>query len=144
MREQFCSWPPALPTMLAQASTATPNAIAQELWQPDHVPFSFQYGGKPSAQLLAGMANLALNRRRSKGRDSSNHLHRSGNAPNGDGRCSPLSGFSGCSGLGDSVSQRWFHRYAYSRKYIAARRFDSRFQRRLCASPRSRQRCRRE
>ena len=40
--------------MLAQASAATPNSTASELWQPDHVPFSFLYGGKPSAQLLPG------------------------------------------------------------------------------------------
>jgi alpha-galactosidase len=40
--------------MLAQVSAATPNPTSPELWQPDHVPFSFQYDGKPSAQLLAG------------------------------------------------------------------------------------------
>jgi alpha-galactosidase len=40
--------------MLAQAIAATPNRTVPELWQPDHVPFSFQYDGKPSAQLLAG------------------------------------------------------------------------------------------
>jgi alpha-galactosidase len=39
--------------MLAQASAAAPNPTSTELWQPDHVPFSFQYDGKPSAQLLA-------------------------------------------------------------------------------------------
>ncbi|MGO8720247.1 MAG: hypothetical protein ACLQMO_13695 [Acidobacteriaceae bacterium] len=42
------------PAVLCQASAATPELTAPELWQPQHVPFSFHYGGKPSAQLLAG------------------------------------------------------------------------------------------
>jgi alpha-galactosidase len=42
------------PAILAQASAAPLNSPATQLWQGDHVPFSFVYGGKPSAQLLAG------------------------------------------------------------------------------------------
>ena len=41
-------------TMRAKASAATPNSTATDLWQPDHVPFSFVYDGKPSAQWLPG------------------------------------------------------------------------------------------
>ncbi len=40
--------------VFAQASAVTPDRAATELWQQDNVPFSFQYDGKPSAQLLAG------------------------------------------------------------------------------------------
>jgi alpha-galactosidase len=42
------------PAIFAQASATTTNQTATELWQPDDVPFSFQYDGKPSAQLLPG------------------------------------------------------------------------------------------
>lgn len=42
------------PAMRAQAGATSPNIAAPELWQPDHVPFSFVDAGKPSAQLLAG------------------------------------------------------------------------------------------
>jgi len=42
------------PAILAQASAATPNPTPSELWQGDHVPFSFVYDGKPSAQVLPG------------------------------------------------------------------------------------------
>jgi alpha-galactosidase len=42
------------PAMPAQTSAAPPNQTATQLWRPDHVPFSFLYDGKPSAQLLAG------------------------------------------------------------------------------------------
>lgn len=41
-------------TLGALSQTIAPGLTSPDLWKSEHVPFSFIYGGKPSAQLLAG------------------------------------------------------------------------------------------